>query len=163
MYAYRSSHSLPRPADTPALTWLVGELRRRSPLVLIDGVDARSDLPTPAADVRVLVAEPTARDAGRAGRLVETLGSEPPLALIQNRTRKLPRAADILTPHVAGSPILPEIEVPFEPSLTAIAGRGWPGDRVPSSLTGPLSALVDRVLSPAFAIRSAAAMQAGGG
>ena len=104
VYAYRSSETLPRLAEKPALTWLVAELRRRSHLVLIDGVD---DLDLHLAllddvDTRVLVAEPTARDAGRATRLIEALGLEPPVVLVQNQTRRLAHDSGTIVPSIAG-------------------------------------------------------------
>lgn len=160
VYAYRSSESLPRLAEKPALMWLIAELRRRSHLVLIDGVD---DLDLQLAlldsvDTPVLVAEPSTRDAGRAGRLIEALGSEPPVILVQNQTRKSARGADALAPVVSGSQIQPDFVVPFEPSLSRVADQSWPQGRVPRSMTKPLAALVDRILSPALAAGSDAAM-----
>ena len=161
VYAYRSSESLPRLAEKPALMWLIAELRRRSHLVLIDGVD---DLDLQLAlldgvDTPVLVAEPSARDAGRAGRLIEALGSEPPVILVQNQTRKAARGADALAPVISGSQIQPDFVVPFEPSLSRVADQSWPQGRVPRSMTKPLAALVDRILSPALAAGSDAAMR----
>ena len=156
VYAYRSSESLPRLAEKPALMWLIAELRRRSHLVLIDGVD---DLDLQLAlldgvDTPVLVAEPSTRDVGRAARLIEALGPEPPVILVQNQTRKAARGADALVPVVSGSQIQPDFVVPFEPSLSRVADQSWPQGRVPRSMTKPLAALVDRILSPALAAGS---------
>ena len=161
VYAYRSSETLPRLAEKPALSWLIAELRRRSHLVLIDGVD---DLDLQLSlldgvDTPVLVAEPSARDAGRAARLIEILGPEPPVVLVQNQTRKPARAAAALAPVVSGSPIRPDFVIPFEPSLSRLADQSWRQGRVPRSMTKPLAALVDRILSPAFAAGADAAMR----
>ena len=53
--------------------------------------------------------------------------------------------------------VAPDVVVPFEPTLPAIADRGWPQGRLPRTLTGPLATLTDLILDMPDHERSMAA------
>ena len=152
VYAYRWSAPPPPVASMAALEWLLEELRQRSQLVLIDGLDdpglrfavlARTDL-------RVVVAEPTGRDVLRAARVLDVLGEEVPVLLVRNRTRPLDRSPETGPFRRANGDIPPDVDIPFEATLPAIADRGWPRDRLPRRLRQPLAGLTERILATAL-------------
>ena len=90
IYAYRLGPTLPPVPPMPALDWLLGQLRHRSQLVLVDGLDDPGtcfDL-LGEVDLRVAVAEPTATGSGRAARMLDLLGRNGPMLFVQNHTRK---------------------------------------------------------------------------
>ena len=141
VYAYRSGPSPPPLPEKLPVGWLLGQLRQRSHLVLIDGAEDPGlflDL-LEEVDIRVLVAEPTARDIHRASRLIDLLGQHPPVLLVQNHTRAFRRGT--------GMERQPDVVVPFESSLSSITDQGWPRNQVPRSLHKPLTVLADRLLS----------------
>ena len=147
VYAYRWTPVLPAAPEIPALTRLLGELRSRSQLVLVDGMDdPRTQFALlPEVDVPVLVAEPTAGGAARAARILELLEGCPPAVAVQNHTRAFGTGAGLET--------APEIVVPYLPSLPEIVDRGWPGDRLPRRLRRPVAGLLDRILASARVAR----------
>lgn len=154
VYAYRSGVSPPALPRKESVDWLLARLRERSQLVLVDGADEpglRLAL-LADADVRVLVAEPTARDAARVARLYGLLGEDPPVVLVQNHTRPFGRDAAARGLLEAGMDTKPGVMVPFEASLPRITDEGWPRGRLPRSLRKPLDALAGRILSPASAL-----------
>ena len=157
VYGYRWAPVLPATPGIPALAWLLGELRGRSQLVLVDGMD---DPRTQFAllsevDVPVLVAEPTAGGAARAARMLELLEGGPPAVAVQNHTRALGTAAGARSLIDAGMETAPDIAVPYLPSLPEIADRGWPGDRLPRRMRKPVASLLDRIVASARAGRPA--------
>ena len=157
VYGYRWAPVLPDTPEIPALAWLLGELRSRSQLVLVDGMD---DPRTQFAllsevDVPVLVAEPTVRGAARAARMLELLGDGPPAVAVQNHTRAFGTDAGARSLIDAGMETAPDIVVPYLPSLPEIADRGWPGDRLPRRLRKPVAELLDRIVASARAERPA--------
>lgn len=149
VYAYRSVASTPALPRRESVDWLLARLRERSQLVLVDGVDEPGLWLTllADADVRVLVAEPTARDAARVARLCSLLGGDPPV-VVQNHTSPFGRDARSRGLSDAGVETERSVVVPFEVSLPRIADEGWPRGRIPRSLRKPLAALAGRILSP---------------
>ena len=143
VYAYRWAPVLPSAPDIPALTRLLGELRSRSQLVLVDGMDdPRTQFALlPEVDVPVLVAEPTAGGVARVARMLELLEGCPPAVAVQNHTRAFRTGAGLETAS--------EVVVPYLPSLPEIVDRGWPGDRIPRRLRKPVEGLLDRILASA--------------
>lgn len=166
VYGYRWGPAVPPPPPAAGVRWLLGELARRSHLVLVDGLGEPSSrfALLAGSDVRVLVAEPTRAGAGRAARvldrMLERIGRRPPPILVQNHTRAFRRKAGARILRAAGVEPPPEVVVPFERSLPALADRGWPGGRVPRPIAKPLDALLDRLLTPAA---EGAAVGAGAG
>ncbi len=149
VYGYRWTPALPATPGLPALTCLIGELRRRSQLVLIDGLD---DPRTQFAllrevDVPVLVAEPTAGGAVRAARMLELLEGCPPMVTVQNHTRAFRAGSGPRSLVHPGLETAPEIVVPYLPFLQEIVDRGWRGDRLPRRLKRPVAGLLDRILA----------------
>ena len=152
VYAYRLGTSLPPVPSMPALDWLLGQLRRRSQLVLVDGLDdpeTRFDL-LDELDVRVLAVEPTPAGCARAARMVGLPGGRTPMLLVQNHTRKfeLDAGAKLLTEAGVGAPR--DAAVPFDASLPDLASRGWPGERLPRALRKPVAALAGRMFERAL-------------
>ena len=150
LYAYRWSPSPVAAPELPAISWLLKQLRQRTQLVLVDGLQ---DIETSFAlldevDTRVVTVEPTVEGAFRAARILQCLGETSPSLLVQNHTRAFRRreGSDLLRSAGIGSPA--DIVIPFEPSLPGIADRGWPQDRLPRNVRKPLAALADRVLTP---------------
>ena len=151
IYAYRLGPSLPPVPPMPALDWLLGQLRHRSQLVLVDGLDDPGtcfDL-LGEVDLRVAVAEPTATGCGRAARMLDLLGRNGPKLFVQNHTRKFDPDAGAGLLSEAGVETAPDVVVPFDASLPGLASSGWPKGRLPRGLRKPIAALVDR--TPAFA------------
>ena len=165
VYGYRWGPAVPPPPPAAGVRWLLGELGRRSHLVLVDGLGEPSSRRALLAgsDVRVLVLEPTRAGVGRAARVLdrglergpdrgpERPGRPPPPILVQNHTRAFRRKAGARMLQAAGVEPPPDVVVPFEPSLPALADRGWPGGRVPRPTAKALDALLDRLLAPAAA------------
>ncbi len=152
VYAYRLGSSLPPVPSMPALDWLLGQLRRRSQLVLVDGLDdpeTRFDL-LDELDVRVLAVEPTPAGCARAARVAGLPGGRTPMLLVQNHTRKfgLDAGAKLLTEAGLGTP--PDAAIPFDASLPDLASRGWPGERLPRALRKPVAALAGRMFERAL-------------
>ena len=151
IYAYRLGPSLPPVPPMPALDWLLGQLRHRSQLVLVDGLDDPGtcfDL-LGEVDLRVAVAEPTATGCGRAARMLDLLGRNGPKLFVQNHTRKFNPEAGTKLLTEAGVETAPDVVVPFDASLPGLASSGWPRGRLPRGLRKPIATLVDR--TPAFA------------
>ncbi|MDE0058591.1 MAG: hypothetical protein OXP07_10745 [Defluviicoccus sp.] len=150
LYAYRWSPSPGAPPQLPAVSWLLTELRQRTQLVLVDGLqDTESSFALlDEVDTRVVTVEPTVEGAFRAARILQRLGETSPSLLVQNHTRAFRRreGSDLLRGAGIGSPA--DIVIPFEPSLPGIADRGWPQGRLPRGVRKPLAALADRVLTP---------------
>ncbi len=152
VYAYRLGTSLPPVPSMPALDWLLGQLRRRSQLVLVDGLDdteARFDLPG-ELDVRVLVVEPTPAGCARAARMAALLGGRTPMILVQNHTRKFGLDAGTKLLTEAGLESSPDAAIPFDASLPELASRGWPGERLPRALRKPVATLAEGMFARAF-------------
>ena len=133
------------------MDWLLGQLKRRSQLVLVDGLEGPEMQLAPLAEVdtRVLVVEPTAGGAVRAARLFDLLGGGVPALLVENHTRAFKRGAAERLLRGAGVGTPSDIVVPFEPSLPGITDRGWPQGRLPRRLRAPVAGLADRILAPA--------------
>ena len=152
VYAYRAGGAPPPPPPPPpAVDWLLGQLKRRSQLVLVDGLEGPEMQLAPLAEVdtRVLVVEPTAGGAVRAARLFDLLGGGAPALLVENHTRAFKRGAAERLLRGAGVGTPSDIVVPFEPSLPGITDRGWPQGRLPRRLRAPVAGLADRILAPA--------------
>ncbi len=151
VYAYRWSAVPPPVPSISALEWLLGELRLRSQLVLIDGLDDPELRFAVLArvDKRVVVAEPTGRDLYCATRILDLLGDDTPTLLVQNHTREFKRDARTGSFARAGIAIPPDVEIPFEAALPAISDRGWPHGRMPRRLRESLASLTERLLTDA--------------
>lgn len=147
IYSYCWSPSPPSIPHVTAVDWLIKQLRRRSQLVLIDGLD---DLDLRLAvldkvDTRVLVVDPIPGDAIRNTRMLDLLGEQPPVLIVQNHTRAFKyRMRDL---RDAGLEVPPDVIVPFEPSLPGVTDRGWPQGRFPRSLRKPLATLTQQILT----------------
>ena len=162
VYAYRLGSSPPSVPSMRALHWLLGQLRRRSQLVLVDGLDdpeTRFHL-LGALDVRIVAVEPTPAGCVRAARTIGLLGASAPILLVQNHTRKFSadEGARLLTE--AGVEASPDAVIPFDASLPELASRGWPGERLPRGLRKPVAALAERIFARAFESPSAAYAEA---
>ena len=154
VYAYRPGPTLPPVPSMAALDWLLGELRRRSQLVLVDGLDDPGtcfDL-LGGLDLRVAVVEPTVAGAARAAHMIELLGRSAQVLLVQNHTRAFRTAAGTRLLEAAGIAASPDAVVPFDRSLPEIAGRGWPRGRLPRGLAKPVAALAARLSQPGPAV-----------
>ena len=152
VFAYRWSTPPPPVASISSLEWLLDELRRRSQLVLVDGLDdpgLRFAL-LDRADIRVVIAEPTGRDALRAARILDVLGDDAPVLLVRNQTRSFRRLPESGPFVRAGADVPPDVDIPFDAALPAIADRGWPQGRLPRGLRKPLASLTDRILLAAI-------------
>lgn len=157
LYAYRLGSSPPPAPPMPALDWLLGQLRHRSQLVLVDGLDDPEVHFSLLAEVdaRVLVVEPTAAGAVRAARILDLLGGGAPPLLVQNHTRAFKPQAGTRLLLDAGVETPPDVVIPFEPTLPEIADRGWPRGRMPRRLRKPIASLADRIPMQATAGRPA--------
>ena len=149
VYAYRLGPSAPPVPSPPALNWLLGELRQRSQLVLVDGLDDPESCFSFLAetDARVLVAEPTAGGAARTSRILDLLGDGPPVLLVQNHTRAFKAGAGARHLLDAGVETPPDVVVPYEASLPEVADRGWPRGRLPRRLRQPVAGLWEGLLA----------------
>ena len=157
LYAYRLGVSPPPVPPMPALDWLLAQLRLRSQLVLVDGLDHPETWISLLAEVdtRVLVAEPTAAGAVRAARILDLMGGGAPPLLVQNHTRAFAPEAGARLLREAGIGTPPDVAIPFEASLPEIADRGWPGGRLPRRLRKPVAGLADLIRARAAAGRPA--------
>ena len=157
LYAYRLADSLPPVPPLPVLDWLLQQLKQRSQLVLVDGLD-RHDLLFPLLaeiDTPVLVAEPTVAGSVRAARILDLLGGGAPPLLVQNHTRRFRPDAGAKLLLESGIETPPDVVIPFEAALSEIADRGWPGGRLPRRMRKPVAALADRIVTQAMAERAA--------
>ena len=149
LYTYRFGPTTPPPPPVDAVRSLLEELRRRSHLVLMDGLDdpdTRSAL-LAATDKQVLVIEPTPGGASRAVRLLEFLGDGPRPLIVRSHTRAFANGACVRALRRAGLHVRPRVSVPFDPTVPAMCDRGRPKDRVPRSLEKPLAAMTDQLLA----------------
>ena len=162
VYGYPWSLEPPPLAPVWAVCELLVELQRRSHLVIVDGMDdpATRQALLAMVDARVLVVEPTATGAASAARAMARirpmLDQEWPFLLVQNHTRAFGNGAGARALARAEVAAAPDVVVPFEPAVPAIADRGWPGGRLPRTLTGPLARLTDLLLDMPGRERSAA-------
>ena len=163
VYGYPWSVEPPPLAPVWAVCELLVELQRRSHLVIVDGMDDPATRQTLLAmvDARVLVVEPTATGAASAARTMARIGpmldQQWPFLLVQNHTRAFRNGAGAHALERAEVTAAPDVVVPFEPTLPAIADRGWPQGRLPRTLTGPLATLTDLILDMPDHERSMAA------
>ena len=164
VYGYPWSVEPPPLAPVWAVCELMVELQRRSHLVIVDGMDDPATRQTLLAmvDARVLVVEPTATGAASAARTMARIGpmldQQWPFLLVQNHTRAFRPGAGAQALERAEVGTVPDVVVPFEPTVPAIADRGWPEGRLPRTLTGPLARLADLILDMPDNERSAAAI-----
>ena len=153
VYGYQWSPEPPPLAPVWAVCELCVELQRRSHLVIVDGMDDPATRQTLLAmvDARVLVVEPTVTGAATATRMMTRfrpmIGQDWPVVLVQNHTRASDTEAGTLALGRAGAAARPDVVVPFDPSLPAIADRGWPEGRMPRTLREPLARLTDLILA----------------
>ncbi len=157
VYAYRLGSSLPPVPSMRALVWLLDQLRRRSQLVLVDGLDDPEtgfDL-SGEMNLRILVVEPTPAGCVRAVRTIGLLSGSAPILLVQNHTRKFDLEAGTSLLMEAGVESPPDIAVPFDASLPELASRGWPGERLPRALRKPVTALAEGIFAQAFDVMPA--------
>ena len=157
VYAYRLGSSLPPVPSMRALVWLLDQLRRRSQLVLVDGLDDPEtgfDL-SGEMNLRILVVEPTPVGCVRAARTIGLLGGSAPILLVQNHTRKFDPKAGTSLLMKAGVGSSPDIAVPFDASLPELASRGWPGERLPRAFRKPVAALAEGIFAQAFDVMPA--------
>ena len=157
IYAYRWSPVLPASPSASGLAGLLDELRARSQLVLVDGMDnPRTQFALLSqVDVPVLVAEPTANGADRVARMLERLHRDASVVAVRNRTRAFKPDAAAGSLLDAGVETAPEISIPYVPTLSEIADRGWPRGRLPRRLRKPVATLLDRILASARLARAA--------
>ena len=153
IYAHRWNPSLPAAPQAAAVEQVLAALRRRSQLVLVDGLEEAAGGPSraQAVDASVLVVEPTADRAADAARMLDEPGRDPPPLLVQNHTRAFKRRAGARLLREAGIECSADIAVPFDPLVPEAADRGWPHGRLPRSLRAPMTALADRLLASAAA------------
>ena len=153
VYGYPWSAVPPPLAPVWAVCELLVELQRRSHLVLIDGLDDPASRLALLAlvDTRVMVVEPTPDGAAQAAHVLERFGpmfdEEWPFVLVQNHTRGFKPAAGAKVLNGAGVDAPADVVIPYEPSLPAIADRGWPGGRLPKSVQKSVDTLADRILT----------------
>ena len=153
VYGYPWSALPPPLAPVWAVCELLVELQRRSHLVLIDGLDDPATRLALLAlvDARVLVVEPTPEGAARAAHVLGRFGpmfdEEWPFLFVQNHTRAFKSEAGAMALDDAGIEAPADVVIPFEPSLPAVADRGWPRGRIPKSLHKSFDFLTDRVLA----------------
>lgn len=155
VYAYRLGPVLPPVPAKPAIAWLLGQLRHRSQVVLVDGLDDPEiciDL-LGTVDMRVIVVEPTSSGSARAARMLGLLAGSSPVLLVQNHTRAFRSGAGARLLSEAGVDSPPDFTVPFNPALPQIASRGWSRGGLPRSLTKPVGALAERLSAPVLAGR----------
>lgn len=152
VYGYSWSAEPVPPAPVWAVCELLVELQRRSHLVIVDGMDdatARHAL-LAMVDARVLVVEPTVAGAASAARTMTRirpmLDQEWPFLLVQNHTRAFRNGAGARALARAAVASTPDVVVPFEPTVPALADRGWPDGRLPRALSGPVGSLADLLL-----------------
>ncbi len=152
VFAYRWSPAPPPVPTTRAVDWLLGELRHRSQVVLVDGLDdpGLHFVHREKLDAHALVIEPTVAGAARAARLLDAIGDRAPTLLVQNHTRKFGRRTGTRLLRKAGVHTRPDAVIPFEPSLPETAYRGWPKGLLPRRVRTPLTRLADRLLVAAF-------------
>ena len=149
VYGYRfGPDSIAAPA-TESVVRLVSELKRRSHLVLIDGIDhpgVRSAL-LAAADRQVVVLEPTPGGAARGAQLLEGLEAGTAPVVVLNHTRPFTRGSSTRMLRRAGVRARPQVSVSYDPALPAICDRGWPKNQLPKALETSVSALSGLLLS----------------
>ena len=148
VYAHRFG---PEPISAPAtgaVLRLVSELKRRSHLVLIDGVGHPKRHPTllACADRQVVVLEPTPGGASRSAQLLEGLEAEAAPVVVLNHTRAFDRSSTMRVLRRAGVRTRPNVSVAFDPALPAICDRGWPKNRLPKALETSVSALSELLM-----------------
>ena len=163
VFAYRWSPSPPPVPNARAVDWLLRELRHRSQVVLVDGLDdpGLHFVHREHLDAHALVVEPTVAGAARTARLLDALGDRAPTILVQNHTRKFGRRTGRRLLRRAGIHARPDAVIPFEPSLPETAYRGWPKGLLPRRVRTPLTRLADRLLVAAFVARPGAGGPAG--
>ena len=147
VYAYRFGPAPPAPPAAEGVLRLVSELKCRSHLVLVDGLDdpgLRCALHS-AAEHRVLVVEPTPGGGAR-GTPARDVGGRIAAGRAQSHP-KLTNGASVRALRRAGFRTRPRASVPFEPALPALCDRGWPKDEVPKSLADPVSSLCELLLA----------------
>jgi len=136
VYAYRFSGTMPAPPDSEAVRRVLGALRRRGHLVVVDGLqrEAMRAAVFGQAEGAVVVAEPTPGGAARALRLLARCAAEgcAPV-VVRNHTRAFDEAQSARALRRAGLRRRPAVSVPFEPALPALCDRGWPRGQVPLS------------------------------
>ena len=96
IYAHRWNPSLPAAPQAAAVDRVLAALRRRSQLVLVDGLGDAGGGPTDAragVDAGVLVVEPIAGRAADAARMLGAAEGDRPPLLVQNHTRAFKRRA----------------------------------------------------------------------
>ena len=153
VYGYQWSPEPPPLAPVWAVCELFVELQRRSHLVIVDGMDDPATRQTLLAmvDARVLVVEPTTSGAAATARMMTRfrpmIGQEWPVVLVQNHTRASATEAGTRALVRADAAARPDVVVPFDPALPAIADRGWPEGRMPRALREPLARLTDLILA----------------
>ena len=156
VYAYGWTASPPEVPELPAVLWLIDRLKRRSQLVVVDGLHdaALCFALLETFDRRIFVTEPMPGEATRTDRMLELLGAGPSVIRVQNRTRAPRRGKVASVPFDPEKNAPPDIVVPFERSLPAIADHGFPDRRLPRSLRKPLAELTDRILAPSTAAQA---------
>ena len=153
VYGYQWSPEPPPLAPVWAVCELFIELQRRSHLVIVDGMDDPATRQTLLAmvDARVLVVEPTVTGAAAAARTMARfgpmIGQDWPFVLVQNHTRASAAEAGAHALVRAGVAVAPDVVVPFDPTLSAMADRGWPQGRPARAFREPLATLTERILA----------------
>ena len=156
----RTALAAPRrpPRRCPRWTWLLGQLRHRSQLVLVDGLDESGGCTSPllaggrCAGPRRRCARPrSCRAATHAS--ISSAAARPGFWCRTTRAFK-PQAGTRLLLD-AGVETPPDVVIPFEPTLPEIADRGWPRGRMPRRLRKPIASLADRIPMQAMAGRPA--------
>ena len=131
--AYPRSGPLPTPPSARAAGVLLRHLANQAHVVLVAGVvdpDTRIDIMR-QADVRVLLYEPTLPSISNAVHCLALLGAECPSTLVQCHARMRKSALSSAQIRYALAERRPDIVIPFDPSLHAVAAgekrKGAPG------------------------------------
>ena len=152
VYAYRFSGTIPPAPGVEAVRRVLGALRRRGHLVVVDGLEreAMRAAVFGEAEGAVVVAEPTPGGAGRVVRLLSRCAAQACTpVVVRNHTRAFEDAQSVRALRRAGLRRRPAVSVPFEPAVPALSDRGWPQGQVPRALAGPLGALTAAALGAA--------------
>ena len=87
--------------------------------------------------------------------MLERLHRDASVVAVRNRTRAFKPDAAAGSLLDAGVETAPEISIPYVPTLSEIADRGWPRGRLPRRLRKPVATLLDRILASARLARAA--------
>ena len=148
LVAYPPQGPVPEAPPAPGVHSLLGALANRAHVVLVSGLgdpSARTEI-MQQADARVLLYEPTLPSISAAVRCLSLLGPEHPAVLVQNhpRMRRSPLSQSQVRYALADRP--PDVIVPFEPALHAIATGEGRGRRSGKAYLAALRQVIERTV-----------------